>query len=283
MVQVTTVYPSAYFTPAEVTFLSCVPSDQRSLPGAAAASSSSSSSSWHPQAHSLDVKTTQSIQHLLALIQSLGAALRFPQRTCSTAQAVLLRLLLHHGANGKRMAGMLLSGGGGGGAGGQEGQQGQGQQQGQQQREALACACIALAGKLNDTNRKMRDVLLGSYKLRFPDLVRRGRVVGAGAGAGGRAASAAGRASNATMFRLGNVAEADIDSNVSVCVRARAGGANAFFRFAPPPLPSTHLVLLEWDRNRRWRWRGGDCWVWNACCWKAWDSNSELRTGFRGL
>ncbi|CEH14854.1 CTD KINASE SUBUNIT BETA [Ceraceosorus bombacis] len=214
MVQVTTVYPTAYFTPAEVTFLSCVSSDQRNLSvasgfGAGAAVSSSSSSSWQPQAHSLDVKTTQSIQHLLALVQSLGAALRFPQRTCSTAQAVLLRLLLHHGANAKRMAGLLLGGGQGVA------------QEGQQQREALACACIALAGKLNDTNRKMRDVLLGSYKLRFPDLVRRGRVVGAGAGAG---AGAGGRASNGTMFRLGNVAEADIDSNALEMERRRLLG-----------------------------------------------------------
>lgn len=77
----------------------------------------------------------------VGLIQAVASRLGFPQRTTATAQQIYQRFHLFYSPFGFSL------------------------------RE-IAIASLFVAAKLNDTHKKPRDILLASYALRFPDLVR---------------------------------------------------------------------------------------------------------------
>lgn len=148
-------------------------------------------------------KSDQRRAQACGFIQSLGSRIGFPQRTMATAQLVYHRFHLFYPPAEFKL-------------------------------QEVALASMALSAKLNDTPKKMRELVLASYALRYPDLIKVPTLVKSVVAANGASSSEAQKSSSgasmssdppqppqqqqtsaqasAHAWRTGNVAEADVDA-----------------------------------------------------------------------
>jgi CTD kinase subunit beta len=81
-------------------------------------------------------------QHqILGFLQSLSSRIGFPQRTIASSQLLYLRFHLFYNPND------FIP-------------------------HEVAIACLVVASKMNDTSKKSREIILSSWALRYPELVR---------------------------------------------------------------------------------------------------------------
>lgn len=146
-------------------------------------------------------KSDQRRAQACGFIQSLGSRIGFPQRTMATAQLVYHRFHLFYPPAEFKL-------------------------------QEVALASMALSAKLNDTPKKMRELVLASYALRYPDLIKVPSLVknvnGASSSEAQKSSSGPSMSSDpvqapqlqqqtsaqasAHAWRTGNVAEADVDA-----------------------------------------------------------------------
>lgn len=130
---------------------------------------------------------------VLGFLQALSSRIGFPQRTVATAQLLYMRFHLFYTPSDFVP-------------------------------HEVGIACLVVAAKMNDTPKKSREVILSSWALRYPELVRSvplGKVA-ANQGSRGVANSlSAPPAVPAAMSGLGIVSESDVDPNVLETERKR--------------------------------------------------------------
>lgn len=135
-------------------------------------------------------KSDQRRAQACGLIQSLGSRIGFPQRTMATAQLVYHRFHLFYPPAEFKL-------------------------------QEVALASLALSAKLNDTPKKMRELVLASYALRYPDLIKVPTLVKKTNGAAETGSSdpvapgaqqQTSAQASAHAWRTGSVAEADVDA-----------------------------------------------------------------------
>lgn len=130
---------------------------------------------------------------MLGFLQALGSRIGFPQRTVATAQLLFLRFYLFYSPN-------------------------------EFIPQEVALACAVLAAKINDTPKKPREVILSSWALRYPDLVRSApnvKAAGVTSAAGGKSnavqdglSSSSPSAAGTVQLGLGIISESDVDPTV---------------------------------------------------------------------
>lgn len=130
---------------------------------------------------------------VLGFLQSLSSRIGFPQRTIATAQLLYLRFHLFYSPDGFVP-------------------------------HEVAIACLVVAAKMNDTPKKSREVILSSWALRYPELVRsvplakttssKNGITANASGSRTVASSSISQSSAAGLTGLGVISESDIDSNV---------------------------------------------------------------------
>lgn len=114
-------------------------------------------------------------QQACGLIAAVGARVGLPQRTISTAFVIWQKCGVNRGAPSGTSA------------------------------QQVALAALFLACKLNDTPKKARDLIVASYAIRYPDLVKLGRDSPA------LATGAADRRGQLQQLALASVQESDVD------------------------------------------------------------------------
>jgi CTD kinase subunit beta len=112
---------------------------------------------------------------LVGFTQALGSRIGFPQKTIATAQQLILRFYLFYNPS-------------------------------EFVPHEVALACTSMASKMSDTPKKPREIILSSWALRFPDMVRSVASVASSA----KPASASGSSASHHQS-LGSVSESDID------------------------------------------------------------------------
>ncbi|PWN20024.1 hypothetical protein BCV69DRAFT_313227 [Microstroma glucosiphilum] len=117
-------------------------------------------------------------QQACGLIAAVGARVGLPQRTVSTAFVIWQKCGVNRGAPSGTSA------------------------------QQVALAALFLACKLNDTPKKARDLIVASYAIRYPDLVKLGRDPSSSA------SGAANRREQLQQLALASVQESDVDAQM---------------------------------------------------------------------
>lgn len=119
---------------------------------------------------------------MLGLQQSIGGRIGFPQRTIATAQLLYQRFHLFFSPNDFVP-------------------------------HEVAIACLSVSSKINDTPKKAREIILNSWALRYPEMVRPLPTTSTAVGAGevGVKAATSNASSTPSLLGLGVISESDID------------------------------------------------------------------------
>lgn len=125
---------------------------------------------------------------LLGFLQALSSRIGFPQRTIATAQLLYLRFHLFYNPSD------FIP-------------------------HQVGIACLVVAAKINDTPKKSKEVILSSWALRYPELVRSVPLT-RGANAKGHNTSLS-TAVTSSQNGLGVISESDVDANVLEAERKR--------------------------------------------------------------
>lgn len=127
---------------------------------------------------------------LLGFLQALSSRIGFPQRTIATAQLLYLRFHLFYNPSD------FLP-------------------------HQVGIACLVVAAKMNDTPKKSREVILSSWALRYPELVRSVPLTKTANKAAGQASLSPYTTATNSQNGLGVISESDIDANVLEAERKR--------------------------------------------------------------
>lgn len=132
--------------------------------------------------------------HILGFLQALSSRIGFPQRTIATSQLLYLRFHLFYNPSD------FIT-------------------------HEVGIACLVVAAKMNDTPKKSREVILSSWALRYPELVRSVPLMKASNNSPAKSLSNhTGSSTNpavASQSGLGVISESDIDVNVLEVERKR--------------------------------------------------------------
>lgn len=126
----------------------------------------------------------------LGFLQALSSRIGFPQRTIATAQVLYLRFHLFYSPSD------FLP-------------------------HQVGIACLVVAAKMNDTPKKSREVILSSWALRYPELVRSVPLTRTANKAAGQANLSPFATASSSQNGLGVISESDIDANVLESERKR--------------------------------------------------------------
>lgn len=127
----------------------------------------------------------------LGFLQALSSRIGFPQRTIATAQLLYLRFHLFYNPSD------FIP-------------------------HQVGIACLVVAAKINDTPKKSKEVILSSWALRYPELVRSVPLTrAANKGSSNQANVSPFTIAPSTQNGLGVISESDVDVNVLEAERKR--------------------------------------------------------------